>query len=247
MKKTFTVGITVLLLIGMQSVIKAQTLTNIPNNGPNTRFGSQDVFSNNIVRPALSIRGFDSSTLSGGSNNGLGMKQILEGYLSEDERFVDILEQILIPEANSNLITPSGSLEDKRKDMDINSRITQSRAFVTLATYILEKNGYSSESQSAFGKTHAVALDSLRSALLNPPSGNHIGLDLVTDESWTENENIESIATSLLNGELDPVKFNESLANMARALDLYLALENAYKYYADQGMENSTYYYTQAG
>jgi hypothetical protein len=220
------------IFFGFSLNLKAQSLT-VPPNESNTRFSSQDVFASEIVRPALSIRGFDSSTLPGGTNHGYGLKQILEEYLSEDERYVDIFEENIIPEADMDLVTPTGSLKDKRQDLNKNSRITQSRAFVALATYILEENGYGAESQSAFGKSHGQALQELNDALLNPPGGNHMALDLVTDDNSTKLQNAKNIAIDALNDGLDPVKFNTSLANIARAIDLYLALENAYDHYGD--------------
>ena len=180
------------IFFGFSLNLKAQTLTSIPPNEPNTRFGSQDVFANKIVRPALSARGFDSSKLADGSSRGLGLKQILEKFLNSEPSIVDVIDKLnstkdIIGQADKTLVTPSGTLKQERFNLEKNSRITQSRAFVALATYILEENGYGAESQSAFGKSHGQALQELNDALLNPPDSNHMALDLVTDDSWDQN------------------------------------------------------------
>lgn len=91
--------------------VTAQTLTNIPPNEPNTRFSSQDVFASKIVRPALSVRGFDSSTLPGGANIGLGMKQILEKLIADDPSVVDVIDELnntndIVGQADMDLVTP---------------------------------------------------------------------------------------------------------------------------------------------
>jgi len=78
-------------------------LTNLPPNTSNTRFGSIDGFSSFIVRPGLSIRGFNSSNMSGGNDFGLGLKKILEGYFSGDEEFEVVINKI-ITQANDSLI-----------------------------------------------------------------------------------------------------------------------------------------------
>lgn len=215
-------------------------LSDLPPNTSNTRFGSIDAFSTIIVRPSLSIRGFNSSTLTGGTAYGFGLKQIIEEYFNGEFTITPVVDEI-ISQANANLITPQGSLDEKRLVLDTNSRITQSRAFVALATYVLEKNGYITESTNLFGKAHSQALQSLLEAFLNPPGDNHIGLDLLTDDGWNVTENALNIAVNYDN--IDAVKLPRSLANMARAIDLYLALENAYKYYADNGLEDNEHYY----
>ena len=78
------------------------------------------------------------------------------------------------------------------------------RAFIALATYILEQNGeYPSDLPS-----HSTALSDLKSALLDT-------------DSWRIDDDLND----------DAVKWTSVMTSMARAMDLYLALENAYDYY----------------
>ena len=115
----------------------AQTvaLNNFPDNTANSRFYN-DSFKDNIVRPSLSIRGFNSSTLTGGTNYGYGLKQILNKvYNNPDPLVVDVYNSIL-SDASGPLVSP-----DNRGQIEKNSRIIQARAFVALVVYLLEKNG----------------------------------------------------------------------------------------------------------
>ena len=74
MKRVFTSQLVMIFIFVLSSnYLQAQTLSEVPDNIPNTRFGSQDVFVNKIVRPTLSLRGFDSSNLTGGTAHGIWM------------------------------------------------------------------------------------------------------------------------------------------------------------------------------
>ena len=121
-------------------------LSNLPSNEQPGRFYA-DRF--DVYRPALSIRGFNSAVLPGGTNFGYGLKQVLErAYDSSDPNFSlvrDVYEKII---QTSNLSQEDPLSEpgksDRRTIVNRNTNIAQCRAFVALATYLLEQNGFSS-------------------------------------------------------------------------------------------------------
>jgi len=155
----------------------------------------------NIKRPGLSINGFDSGV---DNSHGYGLKLILtlKGVDSEmDNEFQQIAST-----ADKSIINPSTppSGQFGLTVVNNNSNILQCRAFMALAKYILYKNGQTSASD------YGTAIGSLRSAFLNNPYYFFL---------------VDGRITS------DAVKSTRSIGDYARAVDLYLVLENAYRFY----------------
>lgn len=153
-----------------------------------------------MERPGLSVIGFDN----GGNNQyGYGLKQILNiAYSTSSNPTKDIIKSIL-QLSNNNLLSPTsdGVIEN-------NSNYLQYKAFETLASYVLEHNGIdSTTSNNTYNipiRTHTVAINDFTQSIM-------------------------SVVNNLTGSEDDFVKDVRSFANIARAIDLYLALENAYK------------------
>ena len=200
-------------------------LDNLPPNGPNGRF-YDDQFE--VVRPALSLRGFDSGGFPEGNAFGYGLKQVLEkAYAGMDDPedlvspvYIEIVRTSNEEPSDPQGVTGSGA---RRSIANRNTVIMQSRAFVALATYVLEQNGYTTDdyqitlgppdpNSELYIPSHAEALARLKAALLAPPRG-----DLFANDA------------DRYGG--DRPKWARSFASFARALDLYLALENAYAYF----------------
>ena len=164
--------------------------------------------------PSLSLNGFDCATSPTGCTSGLGLKQILEGYdpLSAND-------PITFPFSQTLFLAQNGSYEgspSSRSEIQANTRRMQALAFEALASYVLEQNPGCDP--SAFGlRAHATAVQELRQALTN-------------GASWRIEKDYNN----------DGVKWPWLLGNAARTLDLYLALENAYEYYGNQGHQPST-------
>lgn len=205
--KAKIVGLVGLVWTFLPLTLSAQTSLNVPNDVKNTRFYS-DIF--NIQRPALSIAGFSDG---GDYSKGYGLKQILEMLYngSTDPLMIDNYNKI-VNISKQNLYDPfnppSGHYTTNPLNIvNDNSNILQSRAFVALARYVLYKNGITKQipDSSQIAPPYEVALSDLKSAFVEPEdrllaNSNHIG---------------------------DQVKWTRTVGNYARALDLYLALENA--------------------
>ncbi|HKI46472.1 MAG TPA: hypothetical protein VKA08_14180, partial [Balneolales bacterium] len=197
-------GIAIGMLCLFQSYTLGQTITNVPHDTINTRFYTDHFL---VKRPGLSINGFDNG---GNDSHGFGLKQILNilyngsGGSYDDSLEINTYDKIVL-DSRPDIINPNGNYGR----INTNSQYLQSRAFVALARYILFKNGITrqvTDTVTAFDYTTAITR--LHDALLEPAS-------------WY-------LATTT--GE-DEVKMTRSVENYARAVDLYLALENAYKYY----------------
>jgi len=190
-----------IILCVIPTVVLGQSITSVPNDMSNNRFYS-DIF--NIKRPGLSVNGFDNG---GDNSHGYGLKQILnlKGGNSEMEAEYNSINSVAQNQIFSPYNPPAISpIKDKLKLAERNSNILQCRAFMALAKYIQYKNGQ--VSASGYGK----AIDSLRSSFLNYPYYYFL---------------VDGRITS------DAVKSTRSIGDYARAVDLYLALENAYRYY----------------
>lgn len=206
-------------------------LNHVPSNSSNERFSSigydDFIIEKTISRPALTLNSFDGTQSTGGIKYGLGLKQVLQKLYRNDIEIIEIINEIKENLDLNDFQNLSGTLDDKRKIIEANSRLLQDLAFTALATYVLEKNGYSTLSQQKFGISHAVALGRLKDGLVNPKGGVLMASELVTDSNWSVEENAINIGIN--SGDLDPVKLTNSLSNVARAIDLYLAIENAYE------------------
>jgi len=187
------------LLVNFKPVL-GQVVTSVPPTTANNRYYNE-VFSE-IKRPGLSIIGFDNG---GDHSKGYGLKQILNqvyvsGANEQKQKFKDILD-ISLEDIDLNPLN-ADIIEE-------NSNKLQYRAFEALCSFVLEKNGISSSaSNNTYGipiRDHQTVINSFTSALMT----------LVNADKLTSPGN-------------DYVKNVETYMNIARAIDLYLALENAY-------------------
>ncbi|MEM8485761.1 MAG: hypothetical protein AAF564_09440 [Bacteroidota bacterium] len=177
---------------------------NLPPDTRNSRFFT-DPFARH--RPALSIVGFDNQ-----ENNihGYGLKQIIERALDPTSRENAIIST-LIEKATRHPKDKDAPVSDaKTQVVNHNSQLLQGRAFIALLTLVLEQNGQTLPDVQQ--PSHAYAMEMLRASLL------------------TEKRLHPLYANEMLSGP-DRVKWTTSLCNMARGIDLYLALENAYAHY----------------
>ncbi len=152
-----------------------------------------------VKRPGLSINGFDN----GGNNSyGYGLKQVLNRLYAGGDSLELATYNEIVSFSATDIINPSGNVDK----INNNSQYLQSRAFIALSQYIIHKNGVIQSIPGADSTTnYSNAIIRLRDALIEPAS-------------WY-------LATTT--GE-DEVKTTRSVENYARAVDLYLALENAY-------------------
>ena len=121
------------LLSIFPNFLKGQAVVDIlPPNNINDRFYS-DIANFNIQRPGLSLNGFDN-----GEDNryGYGLKQILNNLYSSnpDISIKDTYEKIL--NKSSELIMDPFLISDHLGQVNNNSNILQSKAFVALARYV---------------------------------------------------------------------------------------------------------------
>ena|GEM_PF-1176530 len=201
---------TYLLMIGAAN---AQTVSSIPADVSNDRFATE-YFS--MQRPGLSVNGFDNS---GDENKGLGLKQVLNLALNGDEYISDKLDDIFT--ISDDPIVSNNPNDDQ---IENNSRILQYTAFEALASYVLEENGINQSMSSSFGlniRKHSDIMPELKSKLI-----------FVSSYSiyQSQDQTVTSVYdTRMVKKDGDYVKNVKSFQNIARAVDLYLALENAYK------------------
>ena len=205
-----------------------------------------------VGRPSFSANGFDCA--GGDCGDGLGMKQILERVYTwgADESMTVPYETLLDLAASDAIYTPSPSSDD-RGAIGANTVVLQARAFVALVTYLAEQNGYAVADLNACTgpdlPSHSVALARLKEVLLNTGSW-RMNDDTILD-SWLWGLSGGFVLDFLNGGGLDgpdfaapqdAYKWTSLLPNVTRALDFYLALENAYSHYgdADYGNINAT-------
>lgn len=210
MKRIFNISVFFCFVLVVQ-MSNAQTIDSLPTNQGNTRFDFSE-FQSSIIRPSLSINGFTYGSGGATSNFGMGLKEILESRMNDDVEMTSIFNQIfLISEQPiaTNISSLSGDKtgEPKFSALSTNSIIIQYTAFEALATYVLENNSISvTEIGLPSNRTHSAAMAKLRSELLYVSNSRYF----ITQDS-------------------DFVKNTRSIKNISRALDLYLAIENAYK------------------
>lgn len=181
-------------------LLHAQVITSVPPTVANDRY-FDEIFSQ-MKRPGLSVIGFDNG---GNHSKGYGLKQILnQVYVTGSNEQKSLFKEIL-DYAREDLITNPTSADQVKA----NSNVLQYLAFEALASYILEENGIShTTSQQTYGipiRQHSTVLSSFKNKFMV----------LVT-------------ANKLTSPGSDYVKNTSTYANIARAIDLYLALENAY-------------------
>ncbi len=163
-----------------------------------------------IKHPSLSLNGFDC-----GSNCdiGYGLKQVLEKtYGADTEQEVIRVFGNIVNLANKPFQAPESS-DQVRK----NTEKLQARGFVALAAYVLDNNDYDPTTLIPALPSATQAVDSFRTALRRT-------------SIWKMEESIDD----------DGVKWATPLTNVARAMDFYLALENAYKHYDSREYNNES-------
>jgi hypothetical protein len=160
------------------------------------------------------MNGFDCGYECG---SGLGLKQVIEKEYVDVAQSVDqVFPSVVLKATDNNYHYSPTSLGNITE----NTQRLQARSFVALATYVLEQNGTYPPSLNPPLPLHTVALDSLRNSLVHA-------------ETWWMNPDIEE-------GADDAMKWAEPVSNVARAVDLYLALENAYAYFGDPDYGNAS-------
>lgn len=183
-----------------------QVISDVPPNEPNNRF--LDDASIISMRPGLSIAGFSNE-----DGNGLGLQQILNNALeSENSQAFESVSKILDKAKDPISLNPDvGQIE-------FTSNVVQYRAFEALASLILEQNDVTSgESNSTYGlniREHSEVIAELTNALITLSGNDKLVRKLPGDQ--------------LFDDYLNAIR---SYNNMARALDLYLAIENAYQHF----------------
>lgn len=182
-------------------------LDDLPATTGNTRF-FRDAF--RVRHPSLSLNGFSCAALdAGGCAYGLGLAEILHAVYAEepDPAIKEIYEQVLDLASRDLVLHPT-----ERSQIIENTNRMAARAFVALVAYVLAQNGNDLDALNARTRFDlprpADALRQFKEGLLEP--------------------DVYSVAPAL---DDDAVKWSSVVPNVARALDLYLALENAYRHY----------------
>ena len=203
---SFRVSLLALLVlsVGLVRPVPAQpvTLTHLPPDAGNARF-FRDAYP--VQHPSLSLNGFDCRDAGGTCAHGLGLKQVLEkAYADRDPLVLPVLRELIRLATDDGYISAPASYGQVRT----NTSRLQARAFVALAAYVLHENGYDPTVLRPALPAPDVAIRDLRAALLD-------------GDSWT------------IHGAMEPdaMKWATPATNVARALDLYLALENAFRHY----------------
>jgi hypothetical protein len=173
---------------------------------PASRVNNPEVDLHQLRRPALSLTGFDNTHTGYIASHGLGLKQVLEKRYNEADPLIVPVFDRLISLSHSEQGNPLmyENIVDRRNQLDVNTAILQGRAFEALATFVLASNGIDVTELGL--KAHHEAMTRLKAALVAPPGRILIAGPVVDDY----------------------VKYSRSISNVGRALDLYLALENAY-------------------
>lgn len=183
-----------------------QVVTDVPPNEPNNRFLNDPSIV--TMRPGLSAAGFSNE-----GSGGLGLQQILN----------NAMESTGSPEYNtvSNILSKakeSISPDPQISQIEAATNRLQYLAFEALASFILEQNGVSSaESRQIYDldfREHTAVLAQLKTDLVSLTANNKLVRKLPGDEPF--DDYLNSI---------------RSYNNLARAIDLYLALENAYQHF----------------
>ncbi len=145
-------------------------------------------------------------------NIGYGLKQVLEKvYRTNPEMEVKTVFEKIVDLAKEGF-------QDTTSFANIrdNTARLQARGFVALAAYVLENNDYDPTTLTPALPLAAQAVESFRTALM--------------DRKWKIRVSQQG----------DGIKWATPVTNVARAIDFYFALENAYKYYNIAEYDNTT-------
>ncbi|MDZ7718151.1 MAG: hypothetical protein U5K72_04950 [Balneolaceae bacterium] len=201
-----------LLLLYFTPTAMGQIITDVPENKSNNRFlNDASVIS---MRPGLSISGFSNE-----GERGLGLQQILNEAMDSKNSSAYLSVSQILEKAKDPI-----SLNPDVGQIEYTTNILQYLAFETLASLVLEQNGIDSEqSKNTYGLTigeHSMVIDKLTNAINSLTSNDKLVRKLPGDQPFD-----------------DYLNAIRSFNNMARALDLYLATENAYQHY---GLDDSS-------
>lgn len=194
--------------------IYAQSWDLPPNSANNRHFTDQYV----TMRPALTVRGFDNTTITTSDPHRLqihGIKQVLSKSLgkgeSQDLSVFKVLERIQTESLKPTYI-PSDAI-----DLEDNYSIMKSKAAYAVLSYVVTKNDGDPGEPSIFMSNelpyHADIRDDMLDFLKNPPTMYFPGYP-----------------------DSQPFKNVKAGMNLVQMWDMYLAYENACLYY-----ENTTY------
>ena len=189
----------------------AQTQTVVIDCLPPWETNNRFLKSTRIKHPGLSLNGFDCGD---NCDIGYGLKQVLEKVYGRDtETEVQTVFNAIIEQAKQKFQDTNkfGHIRD-------NTGRLQAQGFVALASYILENNDYDPTTLTPALPSASVAMQNFKKALVK--------------NKW-------KLKTSQPGGD-DGVKWATPVMNVARAIDFYLALENAYKYYNINEFNNQT-------
>ena len=181
---------------------------NLPPNVKNTRFLT-DNFAKH--RPALTFVGFDNGD---DNSHGLGVKQVIE-RAKESKSLENFIIRHLVNRAAAEMWHRERAEQpnvSKTHVVNHNSSIVQARAFAALFSLVLTEN--------------KMILPGVK--FLSPVKALEELMECLTADPGT----FPLYAHEIDSGK-DRVKWTKSLMNMSRALDLYLALENAVQHYEE--------------
>lgn len=201
------VSFLVLLGLLLSAPVFGQIISDIPPNEPNTRF--TDDLPLISMRPGLSIAGFSNE-----GKSGLGLEQILNNAAASESSSTYQLVSEILDKAKEPI-----SLNPETDQVEYTTNILQYMAFEALASVVLEQNGISSEeANNAYGlniREHSSIMTALKNALTILTENDKLVRKIPGNEPFD-----------------DYLNALRSYSNTARALDLYLAIENAYQYYS---------------
>tara|TARA_R110000868_G_scaffold311966_1_gene572943 strand:- start:48 stop:581 length:534 start_codon:yes stop_codon:yes gene_type:complete len=160
--------------------------------------------SKNRVRQGLTLNGFDNN---GNNLNSLGLKQIIvKAYNDGNQDIIDKINSITTYISNNTIeLNPTS-----RTHFQDNAIYLEYIAFEALLAYILEENGITSSISSS---NHQINIRPFSVAYFDFKNSNHS----------------LSLNDKLINLQSDYVKSVIQIEGIARALDLYLGIENAFK------------------
>ena len=192
----------------------ALVLDDLPPHSHNARFDYEDYFKAEIIRPGLSVRGFDAERFADEGAYGLGLKQILErAYIDRNVDARDVLERIALDADGEIVLSPATHLG--RGVVNENTHVLQARALIALITYVLEQNGVDLEALNdqnpdiPLPDSHQAAMAALRQPWVD-------GMGTMQPEAFRIFR-VEYDADR--NENSDPVKWAPSLMNLAHAVE----------------------------
>ena len=138
-RKFLTIAVIAFLSLILCVPAMAQiSVDDVPTWKNNDRFFTSPNFLSNLVKqPSLSVNGFDCT---GRCDEGLGLKQVLEETFSNspDQSIEEVFEDIVDLASSGATYHPNPSSENQ---VTRNTQVIQARAFMALATYVIEQNG----------------------------------------------------------------------------------------------------------